>query len=951
MSRCAPSLPHGHGPAQLDWGTHYCQLYRTQEDLVQVLVPFFRTGLEAGEQCLWITAQPLPAQEAKRALRREIPDLESRLARGQIEIIDHADWYTRTGHLNVDEVIAAWLIREQHALESGYSGLRLSGNTFWLERDDWESFSQYEAAVHAAFADRRIIALCSYSLDRCRSDEVVDVLRNHSFALTRREGDWEVVHNATTMLGWLHEASAALEDETARARRLEAERSEISRAEREARVSAQAAREHLSRLQRVTAALSPAATIADIGRVVVNEMAEALEADMAILAVPTHGDADLMLIDHAGLQKETTDQFAVFPVTTPLPIAHVYREGVTEWLPTPQAIAARYPDLGGASSRSRAIGCAPLVVGGRRLGAVGFGYVSPRALTPEHRALFDDLAKQVALAIERARLYEDTRRARDRLQLLSDAASRLATGKLDLDDVLDALTDTVTRHIADCCAIALRHEHAEFLQVAALRHIDPEVERELRETSSAPIELGHGVTGQVADTGEAVWIPTLDPTVFAGLSPCDCEQGEPHRIRSLIVVPLRASGAVIGVLSAARYETHEPFQKDDRDLLQDLAARAALAIDNARLYARAQDASRRKDEFLAVLGHELRNPLSPIVTALELMKMRGNHGSRREREVIERQVLHVRRLVDDLLDVSRITRGMIELRKERVSLDSMIERALETTSPLVEQRGHRVHVCPCLEPVTIEVDPMRFSQILVNLLSNAARYTDVGGRIDVICKRHGERVSISVRDSGVGISPEALPTIFDAFVQVQRNVEAAQGGLGLGLALVKSLVELHGGTVTVRSEGRGKGSEFAISLPAVVDATAAESGRDLDRESHADGRRRILVVDDNPDAADSLGDLLRALGHEVVIAYDAPQALACAVEFPLEIAVLDIGLPVMDGYELGHRLQEQSQGPIRLIAVTGYGTDADRERSRVAGFDAHLTKPVEIDTLLERITA
>jgi signal transduction histidine kinase len=934
MHRSAPTTVPGIGPAmQLDWGTHICQLYRTREDLVEILVPFFADGLTVGDQCLWITCEPLPAHAAVEALRHAVPELDERIARGDIEIIDHADWYVRNGAMDTEAVVAAWLAREQRALDRGYRGLRLSGNTFWVERADWQSFAAYEAAVHAAFADRRILALCSYSLEERRTNEIVDVLRNHSCALTRRGRRWDAAHDATTALDWLNEA--------ARRERREAPPS--------SRTNSQTAHEHLVRLQRVTAALSPAVTVADVARVVVTEMANALDAQMATLAVPINEGADLMVIGHTGLRDETVEQFSIFPVATALPLAKVYRQGTPEWLQDPEAITAAYPGLDEETRRSQALACAPLVVGGRRLGAVGFGYTRPQMLTPDRRALLDDLAKQVAFAVERARLYEDTRRARDRLQMLSEATHRLATGTLHLGEVLEALVHEVTRQLAEACTIVLRDEHSTALWVAAVRHVDPEIERELRDlVASTPLEVGQGIIGRVAETGTSILVPRVERDVMDALAPEHREHYQRHRIRSVMAVPLRVSGENIGVLGAARYARREAFVEDDRALLQDLADCAALAIRNARQYARERDASRRKDEFLAVLGHELRNPLSPIVTALEVMKLRGTGGVR-EREVIERQVLHVNRLVDDLLDVSRVTRGLVELRRERISLESALNHALETASPILEERGHRVHVTPCRDALFIDVDPTRFKQVLVNLLSNAARYSNVGSRIDVICKQQEERVSIIVKDHGIGIAADALPTIFDPFVQVQRNVEAARGGLGLGLALVKSLIELHGGSVTVQSDGVGEGSAFTITLPTANAHPTSDRQRPDATDPVAGERRRIMVVDDNSDAADSLGDFLRALGHDVLVAYDAPQALTRANESPVDIAVLDIGLPVMDGYELARRLREQSSRPIRMIAVTGYGTDKDRQRSTAAGFDAHLVKPVAIDALLAHI--
>lgn len=954
VSDCAATDPRTglSKPSRIEWGTHLCQLYRTQHDLVEVLVPFFAAGLAAGEECVWLTSEPLASAGAIAALGRQVPDLAARIERGQIEIVAHDEWYTRAGRLGTEEVLEAWLERERAALARGYTGLRISGNTLWLGPGDWESFTAYEASAHAAFARRRIVALCSYSLEKCRSEEIVDVLRNHAFVLIRGEDDWEVVHNATTVLSSLKQTESALELEPDDRHRLEGERSQLPWAERAECSSAEATRQHLVQLQNVTAALSEAATVADIAHVVVTQMATELGASMAILAVPTADGTSLELIDHAGLRARTTTAFATFPVASQLPVATAFRTGARVWLPTPAAIVAEYPHLSEATQRSKAIGCAPLVVGDHRLGAIGFGFATPQDFTANRRALVEDLAKQVALSLERARLYEDARRTRDRLLLLSDAAKRLAVGKLNLDEVLDALVDEVTRHLADCCAIVLRSEHANILELAALRHVDSEVETEIRETlATSPVRLGQSLAGNVAETGEARLIPIIESSMIANHEPEHREHLERHAVRSMVIVPLRASGAVIGVLTATRYQNPVPFHADDRDLLQELGDRAALAIDNARLYAREQEASRRKDEFLAVLGHELRNPLSPIVTALELMKLRGDTESTRARAVIERQVTHVRRLVDDLLDVSRITRGMVELRKERVQLTTVLDRAIEMASPLIEQRHHRlcVHFDP--EPILAEVDPMRLRQVLANLLTNAARYTNPGGQIDVSCRREGDCASVSVRDTGIGIPSEAMPEIFNAFVQAQRTVESAHGGLGLGLALVKSLVELHGGKVKVQSEGPGQGSEFTITIPALEPGSRidhANVGADDEVRPHSQGLG-VLVVDDNPDAADGLADVLRALGYDAVVAYDGPQTLERARERPVEVAVLDIGLPVMDGYELGRRLQEQCGHPIRLIAMTGYGTAADRERSRAAGFEAHFTKPVDVNALLERI--
>lgn len=369
----------------------------------------------------------------------------------------------------------------------------------------------------------------------------------------------------------------------------------------------------------------------------------------------------------------------------------------------------------------------------------------------------------------------------------------------------------------------------------------------------------------------------------------------------------------------------------------------------------ARDADRRKDEFLAILGHELRNPLAPIRTALEVLNMRApeprsgprddERAHRRAISVIERQVEHMARLVDDLLDVSRITRGVVELRRERLELAAVVARAVEIACPLLEQRSHVLRVDVPERGLLVDADPTRLAQVFANLLTNAARYTPAGGRVEIAARTRGRAIEIAVADDGVGLDADLLPRVFEAFVQGPRSLDRAPGGLGLGLSLVRSLVSLHGGTVTAHSEGSGKGSTFVVSLPrAEAPARADESDRALRAAPISDRRLRVLLVDDNPDLAELLGEALRTFDHDVRTALDGPSAIAAAEAFGPDVALLDLGLPVMDGYELAKQLRSRDQR-VRLIALTGYGQDKDRAKSREAGFDVHLVKPVDLDVL------
>jgi signal transduction histidine kinase/CheY-like chemotaxis protein len=367
-----------------------------------------------------------------------------------------------------------------------------------------------------------------------------------------------------------------------------------------------------------------------------------------------------------------------------------------------------------------------------------------------------------------------------------------------------------------------------------------------------------------------------------------------------------------------------------------------------------RDADRRKDEFLATLAHELRNPLAPISNAVQLMRRPdGRRQADRVVEMVGRQVRQIVRLVDDLMEVSRITRGKIDLRLERVPIAEVVHGAVETSQLAIERAGHQLALALPDEALVLQADRVRLTQVFANLLNNAAKYTDPGGRIWVDVWRDGAEVAVSVRDTGIGIPPEELPRVFDMFAQVHRAAGRGQGGLGIGLTMVRSLVEMHHGRVEAHSGGSGKGSEFLVRLP-----LARQDELRLERVGLAQPRpdapfagQRILVVDDNRDAADTLGLLLEADGAEVRVVYDGRAAVAMAESFLPASVLLDIGMPGMDGYEVARRLrQDQRFSAVRIVALTGWGQDSDRRQTRNRGFTHHLTKPVSLEELHRILT-
>lgn len=440
---------------------------------------------------------------------------------------------------------------------------------------------------------------------------------------------------------------------------------------------------------------------------------------------------------------------------------------------------------------------------------------------------------------------------------------------------------------------------------------------------------------------------------------------EPERGRAFIAA-VSAGKSPVTVLSAgsaaeeSRFEVSAaPFTGRDGAggyvvILRDVTENERLVESLRAARTQAEEANRAKDGFLAMLGHELRNPLSPIVTALHLMQLKGGDPRfSREHSIIERQVRHLVRLVDDLLDISRITRGMVTLQRRPVEVSEIIGKGIEQASALLEQFAHRLDVKVPARGLLIDADPDRLAQVTSNLLTNAAKYTPAGGAISVIAERVDHQVVVRVRDTGVGLSPELLPHVFESFVQGKRDIDRSQGGLGLGLAIVRNLVSLHDGTVSARSPGPGLGSEFEFRLPSLDGAPESQPigpvpGSASRVPARSAGTMRVLVVDDNVDAAVLLGSALDACGYRTRVVHDCVDAMNLVRDFQPDVAILDIGLPVMDGYELSRRLRDLvAPRSLKFVALTGYGQSEDRERSEAAGFAEHLVKPVDIATLQE----
>jgi PAS domain S-box-containing protein len=545
-----------------------------------------------------------------------------------------------------------------------------------------------------------------------------------------------------------------------------------------------------------------------------------------------------------------------------------------------------------------------------------------------------------------ARRAEERRRA-----FIARASAELATS-LDIRRTLSALARLAVPAVGDWCAIDLIEDGE--LRHLAVEHVDPGKVQLVRDIETRyPEDPGKaGGRHEVVRTGLPVFAPHVsdEALVAAARDEQHLELMRRLQLRSYLAVPLIIQGTVIGVLTLATADSGREYTQPDLDLASALADRLALAVNHSRLYAQAtaarleaERANRAKDEFLAMLGHELRNPLAPILTALQIIELRAPTAIERERAILARQVKHVVSLVDDLLDVSRITQGKIELSRESIVLRDLVTKTIEQVGPLLEKRRHQVHI-EIPPELAVAGDPMRLAQVVSNLLSNAAKYTEPGGRIEISGSRDGGDVVLRVVDSGVGLHPDLLPRVFDLFVQGGQSIDRAQGGLGLGLTIVRSVVELHGGRVSAHSDGPGSGSEFRVMLPAPEAGTVAAAPEQAVVRLPVTAGVKVLIVDDNEDALALLGEALALSGYETHTATDAATAIARARDLLPHIALLDIGLPVMDGYDLARSLRQTSGlEKLRLVAITGYGQAADRERARSAGFDEHLVKPISVD--------
>jgi PAS domain S-box-containing protein len=662
----------------------------------------------------------------------------------------------------------------------------------------------------------------------------------------------------------------------------------------------------LAALQQLTSELSSAATVEAVATLATRVGAETLGLRGGGLWV-TDDVGDLCLFGEYGMSDENRAIFRRIPIDSVLPAARIARERRPIWCESERDLETEHPSIAAALGRGDAFHAyiaLPLVRRDRVLGVIAFTAGRPRRFLPEERAFALSVAEHCADAFARARLYEDARRMEHRLQSVLE--------RLPIGVIVSRPPDSTLVFSNDAAAHIWRTEAFPVRGADRWRMMNV-MFPDGRPMPMAESPVTRALRGEVVE-GIAARIERRDGTLgWVNVSAAPI---------------LRYDGSVDVAVATVI------------DVTAEKAARAA-----------ADEAGRAKDEFLAMLGHELRNPLAPIATALHLMRQRGAGVLERERAIVERQVRHLMRLVDDLLDVSRTTRGQLRLELAPVEVSAIVADAIEAAGPLVEERRQKLTVSVPRTGLVIDGDRGRLVQVVTNLLSNAAKYTPPGGHVTVSAHVDGDHIVLEVADDGTGIASDLLPRVFDVFTQGFQGLDRKQGGLGLGLAIARQLIVGHGGTIEARSGGAGRGTIMVVRVPCARVASRPDgTSRDVVKAKRHEGARRVLVVDDNPDAAETLAEALVEAGHDARSVGDGPSALQLVDTFVPNIAFIDIGLPAMDGYELASILRQipgLAQTP--LVAITGYAQADDRKRALASGFSEHLAKPLDFGRVLECI--
>lgn len=725
--------------------------------------------------------------------------------------------------------------------------------------------------------------------------------------------------------------------------------------------------DRLALLQSLTAALSGALTTAQVIEVMIERGVHAMNAVGGSIVLLNRDKDALEIVRATGYAASVLAKWQSFPLQTPVPLAEAVRTGRPVFIQSREELLRLYPHLQRDLAPDRQVWAAlPLIVDGQAIGAMGLSLSDPHPLLEADQAFMMSLARQCALALERARLYEAERLARaeaedaqQRLEFLAEA-SHVLSASLDTQITLATVARLVVPQMADWCAVDMLDDEGQ-IQLEALAHVDHDKvtwARELRKLYPPNPEVTCGVPN-VLRTGRSEFYPEVPDAVLVAAASDERHLAILRAVgfKSVIIVPLMARGRTVGAISLVSAESGRRYDLTDLAFAEDLARRVALAVDNARLYHEAQEASRSKDQFLATLSHELRTPLTPVLAAASALEdadlPRALADSAR---MIRRNVELEARLIDDLLDLTQAEKGVLKLDISAVEVHDLLRRTVELCRSNLCEKGLDLSLLLDARQTHICADAPRLQQVFWNLLANAIKYTPKGGKITIRTRNPsgGESSSVSslhveIADTGIGIEPQQMQRLFRAFEQGERHVHRGFGGLGLGLAVGKALVEAHGGKLTAFSAGKNAGSTFTVRLPLSVPGPCSPQPTACCQRSTP---LRILLVEDHEDTSRMMSRLLRRLGYEVHTAASLAEARTLHQRHCPDLLISDIGLPDGTGLDLMRELRGSSH-PIVGIAISGLGMDTDIARSKEAGFIEHLTKPIcfqKLEALIQKIT-
>ncbi|GEM_PF-1311676 len=1158
-------LPSGIEPIPgFAWATHFCQFYRTKQDLLDVLAPYFKAGLKNNEVCVWVTSEFLNAHEARQAMAETMPDFSSYLEKGQMEIIPYTDFYLKDDKFEFKRVLGQWAAKHDQALASGYAGLRVSGNPFWLtSQEDWDNFTEYEAEINKVINNYKILVLCTYSLDQCGASEVIDVVNNHQFSLIKRAGKWEIIESAERRrIKELLQREKELSENIIKAipdglsivdeNRLIVHHNKIFEDLFGAEAIGKACHEVYKDDKKICANCPLNKTV-EVGQTKTNEVSGIAGGRTFLIShtgIMIEGKKHILEIfkDITGFRqaRESVD----LEKAKLKKILDTMKDGVyivNQKYEMEYVNPALEKILGKADGRKcydylhnfKQV-CAECnlkeVCAGKTIFSEWYYPKTKRTYEFLATPLKNDDGSVSKLHIShditnRKQTENALRASLDRYQshvevtgqigwttnptgeVVDDIPSwRKFTGQtydqvkgggwtvaLHPDDLKKALADwdkavktksnyetryRLRRHdgvyryfmargtpvfnnkselvewVGTCVDIT-EHEQLEkkMEHLASFPRLNPNPVIETDEEgnimffNAATLEVlkklgvGYNVNIFLPDDiaeifkslkeekqvkvinreikiknkifKEELFLPknlnvlrlyVMDITeqkknmerlaeerkivetiientdtllVYfdcdfnytwvnsAYAASCDKKIDElvgknyfsifPDKENEILFNQAKANGQTVKVKA-------KPYVYSDKPELgvtywdwlltpiKNLSGEVQGFVYSVADVTETKRAEEKKNNFIAIMSHELRNPLAPILTSAQLINAQLQNGSAAAKapiltdavNVIEKQAKNMGRMLDDLLDIARISHGKIQLKKQPVNLCDSLENVIKVSRPLLELQKQTLTLSLPAEPIYLKADPLRLEQIVMNLLNNAIKYTPAGGRIWLKAKRLNGEVEIRVRDNGIGMEPNKINTIFDLFSRLSNSYVSTQGELGVGLKLTKDLIAMHHGTITASSAGISQGSEFIVRLPALAESGSAKPI--LKKPTIAvEEKPRLLIIDDNQDIANMQAELFNFYGYETKTFYDGPSALALAPSFWPKAALIDIGMPLLDGYEVARKFREmeaEAKQKITLIAATGYGQEEDKRRSREAGFDHHLVKPIDINQIL-----